>query len=71
VWVFWRHGALAFFTTWFVTVVAGYAPWTLDMSRWYAWRQWFVVAAIVALAVWGFRNVLGRQSAFPTGALDG
>ena len=24
-----------------------------------------------ALAVWGFRNVLGRQSAFPTGALDG
>jgi hypothetical protein len=71
VWVFWRHGALAFFTSWFVTNLAGYAPWTLDMSRWYAWRQWFVVAAIVALAVWGFRNVLGRQSAFPTGALDG
>jgi hypothetical protein len=71
VWVFWRHGALAFFTSWFVTNLAGYAPWTLDMSRWYAWRQWFVVALIVALAVWGFRNVLGRQSAFPTGALDG
>ena len=71
VWVFWRHGALAFFVSWFVTSLAGYAPWTLEMSRWYAWRQWFIVAAIVALAVWGFRNVLGRQSAFPTGALDG
>jgi hypothetical protein len=47
------------------------APWTLDMSRWYAWRQGFVVALIVAIAVWGFRNVLGKQWAFPTGALDG
>jgi hypothetical protein len=71
VWVFWRHGALAFFTSWFVTNLAGYAPWTLDMSRWYAWRQWFVVAAIIALAVWGFRNVLGKQTAFPAAALEG
>jgi hypothetical protein len=29
------------------------------------------VAIIVALAVWGFRNVIGKQSAFPAGALDG
>jgi hypothetical protein len=71
VWVFWRHGALAFFASWFVQGLAANAPWTLDMSRWYAWRQWCVVAIIAALAVWGFRNVLGRQSAFPTGALDG
>jgi len=41
------------------------------MSRWYAWRQWCVVAIIAGLAVWGFRIALGRQSAFPTGALDG
>jgi hypothetical protein len=29
------------------------------------------VAVIVALAVWGFRNVLGKQTAFPAAALDG
>jgi antitoxin (DNA-binding transcriptional repressor) of toxin-antitoxin stability system len=28
------------------------------------------VALVVALAVWGFRNVLGKQSGFPAGALD-
>ena len=71
VWVLWKHGALATAIAWWVYFVAGWAPWTLDMSRWYAWRQWFVVAVVVALAVWGFRNVLGRQSAFLTGALDG
>ena len=41
------------------------------MSRWYASRQWVVLVFVVALALWGFRNVLGKQSAFPAGALDG
>jgi hypothetical protein len=26
---------------------------------------------VVVLAIWGFRNVLGKQSALPAGALDG
>ena len=47
------------------------APLTLDAGRWYAWRSWFVVALVVVLAIWGFRNVLGKQSALPAGALDG
>jgi hypothetical protein len=47
------------------------SPWTMDMSRWYAWRQWLMLATLVAIAFWGFKNVLGKQSAFPAGALDG
>jgi hypothetical protein len=47
------------------------APLTFDVSRWYAWRSWLVVALVVGLAVWGFRNVLGKQSAFAAMSLDG
>jgi hypothetical protein len=71
VWLLWKHGALALAVAYLVSSLTEQGPWTLDLSRWYAWRQWFVVAIIAALAVLGFRNVLGRQSAFPTGALDG
>ena len=65
VWVFWKHGALAFAVAFVAGGLTQNALWTLDLSRWYAWRQWVVVAAIVALAAWGFRNVLGKQSLFP------
>jgi hypothetical protein len=40
-------------------------PWTLALTRWYAGPTWFSVAVTGALGFWGFRNVLGRQSAFP------
>jgi serine/threonine-protein kinase len=43
---------------------------TFDVSRWYAWRGWISAVLIAGLAVWGFRNVLGRQSALPAGALE-
>ena len=46
------------------------APLTRDPSRWYFWRGWSVVLIVLALAFWGFMNVLGRQPAFPAGALD-
>ena len=71
VWLLWKHGALALAAAFFVEFLVEQAPWTLDMSRWYAWRGPFVIAVIAALAFWGFRNALGRQPAFPAGALDG
>jgi hypothetical protein len=67
-WLLWRHGALGLTVAFFMS--SG-ACWTLDMSRWYAWQGPIAGAIIMALAVWGFWNVLGRQSAFPSGALDG
>jgi len=71
VWLLWKHGAFAFATGWLIVFLTTATPWTLDMSRWYAWRQWVAVAIIAALAIWGFRNALGKQTAFPSGALDG
>ena len=47
------------------------APLTLDVSRWYAWRSYLVVALVVSVAVWGFRNVLGKQPAFAAVSLEG
>jgi hypothetical protein len=45
-------------------------PWTLDGAKWFAWRPGLTVLIVMALAVWGFRNVLGRQSAFPRGVFE-
>jgi hypothetical protein len=67
----WKHGALALAVALFVSALMEHGPWTLDFSRWYAWRGVFVLTIVAALAFWGFRNVLGKQSAFPAGALDG
>jgi hypothetical protein len=69
VWLTWKHGALALAIAFFVGLNES-CPWTLDLSRWYVWRQWTIVVMFVALALWGFANVLGKQSALPTGALD-
>ena len=71
VWLLWQLGALAMSIARAVNLLAEQIPWTLDMSRWYAWYGWFFGAVVAGLAYWGFRNVLGRQSAFPSGALDG
>jgi serine/threonine-protein kinase len=69
-WLLWKHGALALVVAFLVGALVDNGPWTLDMSRWYAWRSGFVLAVVAGLAFWGFRNVLGRQSVFPAGALD-
>ena len=71
VWLLAKHGAVALATGWFVAASVGNTPWTLDASCWYAWRGPFMMLIAAALAFWGFRNVLGKQSVFPTGALDG
>jgi hypothetical protein len=70
-WLMRKQGVLGVATGMTVAGLLGRCPLTLDMSRWYAWRQWETAAVVVALALWGFRNVLGKQSAFPAGALDG
>jgi hypothetical protein len=55
----------------FVYYTPAGVPWTLDPSRWYFWQGMFALAMVAALAFWGFKNVLGKQPAFPAGALDG
>jgi hypothetical protein len=70
IWTLWKSGAAAFATAVGVAFFLMDVPWTFDFGRWYAWRCWFVVAVVLALAHWGFRNVLGRQAMFPADALD-
>jgi hypothetical protein len=64
--VFWRNGLLALGVWWIVCVLIRDAPWTFALTRWYSWPTWIAAGLIVGLAFWGFRNVLGRQSAFPS-----
>ncbi len=47
------------------------APLTLDPSRWYFWRGAPAVIFVLALAVLGFLNVLGKQSLLPEDAIEG
>jgi hypothetical protein len=42
----------------------------LDASRWYFWQGAFVVALVLGLALRGFRNVLGKQTLLPAGAVE-
>ena len=53
-----------------VNYVVRATPWTFDLAKWFAWRPMLSVILITGLALWGFRNVLGRQSAFPKLQLD-
>lgn len=52
--------------------VGRFAPGTLlaDLSLWYAWQTFVAAAIVLGLSTWGFRNVLGRQTAFSGGVLD-
>ena len=65
-----REGLLAGASLYSVGIALWWTPLTYDVTRWYAWRTGVVVTLIAGLAFWGFRNVLGKQSAFPAGALD-
>jgi len=65
VFVFWKSGLLALAVWLVVCVVLRDTPWTFALTAWYSWPTWFATALIAGLAFWGFRNVLGRQSAFP------
>jgi serine/threonine-protein kinase len=65
-----RFGLLALTIANGVALVLIDAPLTLDASRWYFWQGAFVVALVLGLALWGFRNVLGKQTLLPAGALE-
>jgi len=65
-----RFGLLALTIAYGVASVLIDAPLTLDASRWYFWQGAFAVALVLALALWGFRNVLGKQTLLPAGALE-
>ena len=65
-----RWGLLAAISFYAVWTAMYKTPLTYDPTRWYARRTGALVLIIGGLAFWGFRNVLGRQSAFPPGALD-
>jgi len=70
VFTLWKSGVLASAVMFFVAGALDCTPLTTDFSRWYAWRTVVVVGIVLGLALWGFRNVLGRQPAFATSALD-
>ena len=59
-----RHGLLGCSVLTIVATALVNTPLTADLTRWYAWRTVTVSAIVIGLAVWGFRNVLGSQTAF-------
>ena len=65
-----RFGLLAQVIGISVSSALNNAPLTLDTSRWYVWQGAFVVALVLGLAIWGFKNVLGKQTLLPAGALE-
>ena len=70
VWFVRRFGLLALAAGLAVNIVVRFTPWTFDLTKWFAWRPMLTATLVLALALWGLRNVLGRQSAFPKPALD-
>ena len=65
-----RFGVLALTAGFVGNIVLRSTPWTFDLAKWFAWRPILSVLLIIGLALWGFRNVLGRQSPFPKLRLD-
>jgi hypothetical protein len=58
-----RFGVLAtiaFVFTWYCAI-AGDVPWTTSVSAWYARTAMLAIAAILALAIYGFRTTLAGR----------
>jgi predicted Ser/Thr protein kinase len=60
-----RYGLLACAVFTLINTAFLNTPITYDATRWYAARTLLPVGLAIGCAVWGFRNVLGRQAAFP------
>jgi hypothetical protein len=60
-WVMVRFGILPFTLVLLLQIVGLQAPLTSDLSAWYASRGLIVVALVLTLAAWSFRNALGGR----------
>jgi hypothetical protein len=49
----------------------GNAPLTSDLSAWYADKGLIVVALVLVLAIWSFRNALGGRRVLKGDVLEG
>jgi hypothetical protein len=58
IWVGIRFGILPITLVIWLQLVGSQAPLTSDLSAWYASKGLIVVALILALAVWSFRDAL-------------
>jgi hypothetical protein len=52
--------AVAYYFTFYCAILGG-APWTTSMSLWYARTALLAIAAILAVAMYGFRTTLAGQ----------
>jgi serine/threonine-protein kinase len=59
-----RFGLIALLTLYWVNDLLGSLPLTIDPSAWYAGSTTFVIAAVLALAVFAFYTSLGGQRVF-------
>jgi eukaryotic-like serine/threonine-protein kinase len=67
-----RAGLLAACATWMVVALFEFSTvFTLDPSRWYAWRTGVVAAILLSLALWGFRAAMGRRKILSAAMLEG
>jgi serine/threonine-protein kinase len=69
-WVMVRFGILPYTLVLLLQIVMNQAPLTSDLSAWYASKGLIVVALILALAVWSFRNALGGRRVLPGDFLE-
>jgi len=58
-----RFGVLASAALWFTfyCAIAGNAPWTTSVSVWYGRTAMLAIAAILAVAIYGFRTTLAGR----------
>ena len=56
-----RFGILPYTLVLLLQIVMNQAPLTSDLSAWYASKGLVVVALVLGLAVWSFRNALGGR----------
>jgi serine/threonine-protein kinase len=61
-----RYGLLALAVAFFVSIFVNLLPMTTDFSAWYAGQAAFTIAALVALAAFGFRTALAGHPLFRT-----